>query len=142
MRPQKNAWVARVTYGTQIATLFDKHNPEYCQRSANIDRGEDGKIYGTLVEEEEEFSTPLWITTSNPHFTDVRSPIMCYQGSILKPKWMDADPHISKVPRCPLVNPEGSTYYRIDFDAVIFFGRTEMQAYLRWKEQLNLIILS
>ena len=44
---------------------------------------------------------------------------------------------LSHIPLSPLTNPSGETYYRVDFDLILFFGLTEMTALLAWKEKVR-----
>jgi hypothetical protein len=45
---------------------------------------------------------------------------------------------LSRLPKVPLKNKNGSTYYRVDFDVVLNFGLTELQAQLRWREEVSI----
>ena len=47
---------------------------------------------------------------------------------------------ISQVPMTTHTNAAGNLYYRVDFEIVILFGLTEIQAQLAWKDKVNHIL--
>jgi len=48
---------------------------------------------------------------------------------------LEAD--ISRVARQPRLKANGEKYYSISFDVVMKFGLTELQAHLRWMEEVK-----
>jgi len=71
--------------------------------------------------------------------------LLCYQGSLSDPKWVDQDPSsvstlctihadLSKAAKdLVLKKASGEVYYQLDYDVIVLFGLTEVQAYLGWK---------
>jgi hypothetical protein len=49
---------------------------------------------------------------------------------------------LSQVPKVPKTNITGGTYYHTKFDLILLFGLTELQAQLRWKEEVSLFLPS
>jgi hypothetical protein len=90
---------------------------------------------------------------------------MCYRGSQQKPEWIDTDPGIqlfqlpfppsnkkntdafttvcnleadlSLIPKTVQSRPDGGTFYTMYYDLVLVFGLTELQAQMRWFENVG-----
>jgi len=75
--------------------------------------------------------------------------VWCYRGTIEPPKWKDVDTNnytklctieadLSRVPLSPRPKTTGTgNFYRVDYDIVLLFGTTELQALIAWKEKGN-----
>ena len=94
--------------------------------------------------------------------------LMCYRGDEKNPKWTDVEPgmlgtlgsfqtlpnmfcpdrfttictltaDVSGVRKQMIPNATGGKYHAITFDVVMNFGLTELQAQLRWREEVNFL---
>ncbi|KAF9526170.1 hypothetical protein CPB83DRAFT_837537 [Crepidotus variabilis] len=151
------ARVAKVTYGVFSSSRFEEKDPEHLKRIHQKFKSHDGTIMinggfsvilpkGRRVKEEEEFSHSFYTQSIHPNALSTIAPsIVCFRGEIDEPSWVDADPEkfsqiftlfadLSRVPRQAQINPKGKTYYQVNYETVILFGLTEIQAYVRWKE--------
>ncbi|KAF8962417.1 hypothetical protein BDZ97DRAFT_2022504 [Flammula alnicola] len=105
--------------------------------------------------------------TNKVNFKSTTVSIWCYRGDNLNPSWKDEDvgslnvlPNsvrcnfhfpltenytklatvivdFTHLPLEPLVNKTGEAYYRVDYEVVLLFGLTEMQAQLAWQEKVR-----
>jgi len=150
------ARVAKVTYGSPANVAFDGSNPEHIKRAGLKYKQADGMTYipvgfltvlpkNTQVSESREFATRLHTVFSNSKKSRIENDVTCYRGALTDPKWRDVESEnyttlctlvgdISRVPKVPVKNASGNTYYSVDYDVILNFGLTELQAQLRWWE--------
>jgi hypothetical protein len=150
------ARVAKVTYGSPANIRYKPSDPEHIKRSTVKYMQADGMTYlpigfmtvlpkDTQVSESKEFTTRLHTVFTDSKKSRIENDVTCYRGTLKDPKWMDVErdqfttlctlvADISRVPKVPVKNINGSTYYSVDYDVILNFGLTELQAQLRWWE--------
>ncbi|KAN0094954.1 hypothetical protein V8E55_003241 [Tylopilus felleus] len=154
--------VARATYGVICAVPAEGNNEEHTRRKGEWEIDPTGDCYvpnffeaklhrGLQVREEMEFRESFSLTESNPaSFGEQVVRLMCYRGVLSKPEWTDQDPS-SFYPFCSIrvdlsqpaknlvsrKNASGQVYYQLDYDVIVFFGLTELQAQLSWKTKVS-----
>jgi hypothetical protein len=149
--------VARATYGVICAVPAEGNNEEHTRRRGEWEMDPTGDCYvpnffeaklrrGIQVREKMEFRESFSLTESNPaDFGEQVVRLMCYRGVLSKPEWTDQDPS-SFYPFCSIYvdlgqpakdlvqkrSSSGQVYYQLDYDVIVFFGLTELQAQLGW----------
>ncbi|KAN0081557.1 hypothetical protein V8E55_009181 [Tylopilus felleus] len=86
--------------------------------------------------------------SSRSQLANVKVSILAYRGNDLNPEWMDEKPaHFT--PMCnvvanpselahslqPKMAPDGSVYYRMQYNVILLFGLTELKAQISWKHK-------
>ncbi|KAF8962457.1 hypothetical protein BDZ97DRAFT_1733008 [Flammula alnicola] len=150
--------VSKVTYGVVCVAYYQEHNAEHTKRLATAISLPSGLsaipgAFAVLVPKNTQISeTKEFRRRLNQIFTDKDNPksttvsIWCYRGDNLNPRWKDEDAEnytnlatvvvdFTHLPLEPLVNKTGKAYYRVDYEVVLLFGLTEMQAQLAWQER-------
>ncbi|KAI9569153.1 hypothetical protein HD554DRAFT_2204656 [Boletus coccyginus] len=150
--------VARATYGVVCAMLVRPNDEEHSRRKHQWERDLTGDSYvpgyfetkllrGNPVREDMEFRDSFSLTEKQPtDFGTQALSLMCYRGTLSKPKWVDEDEssfstlctirvNLSEAAKdlAPKREPSGQLYYRLDYDVIVFFGPTELRAELGWK---------
>ncbi|KAF9523664.1 hypothetical protein CPB83DRAFT_862443 [Crepidotus variabilis] len=149
--------VSKVTYGCHIHVAYKSNDPEHVKRPQNkfTDADDTLRIKGyfqtvlkkdTQVTEEQEFRHSLTRTSTSATDTALNKAevsFMCYRGEVKDPKWLDVDAdnyttlftlstNSESVPRKTQRTSSGKTFYSVEYEVVILFGLTELQAQLRW----------
>ncbi|KAF8552294.1 hypothetical protein OG21DRAFT_1511667 [Imleria badia] len=151
--------VARATYGVVCALPVKANNEEHVRRKQKWERDPTGDCYvpgyfesklskGAQVGEEMEFRESFSLTETKPTDFGLQTVrLVCYRGSLSDPKWVDQDQSAFS-PFCTiradlseatndliLKKTAGRAYYQLDYDVIVLFGLTELQAYLGWKSK-------
>ncbi|KAH9940124.1 uncharacterized protein BXZ73DRAFT_43112 [Epithele typhae] len=121
-----SARVAKITYGIAVDYDYNPRDAEHLARTS--------KTHGTRVRETEEIAhsylqSARYSTTLN----NISCDILCFRGTNKDPRWMDAD--TSRIERVPELGLNG-VYYSQSFDVVLLCGLTELQAQIRWYENI------
>ncbi|SJL14079.1 uncharacterized protein ARMOST_17534 [Armillaria ostoyae] len=152
--------VAKYGYGLAVRRQFDPTNVEHQQRrSKTFISNSDGELklpggYDTIlakgvqVSEDKEFRRSYHIKAK--HLSDlntVKQDILCYYGSKSDPTWTDTEPDMysthftvtadtRKATKAlvPQQGRNGKTFFSLNFEIIIFFGRTEIKAQVCWIE--------
>ncbi|KAN0081574.1 hypothetical protein V8E55_009198 [Tylopilus felleus] len=89
--------------------------------------------------------------SSRSQLANVKVSILAYRGNDLNPEWMDEKPaHFT--PMCnvvanpselahslqPKMAPDGSVYYRMQYNVILLFGLTELKAQISWKHKSDM----
>ncbi|KAJ8585554.1 hypothetical protein M405DRAFT_865328 [Rhizopogon salebrosus TDB-379] len=153
--------IARATYGTKVHTRYDPRDLEHQARKHTrfIDPVGDLRIpnkfssilmKGTQVSQLHEFRKSFhFYTKSRPACGSCRVDIMCYEGDLQEPKWIDVErssfstrctiyPDLSELSQTLHPKKSGldqSRYYEIDFEVIILFGQPELRAQVSWKHK-------
>jgi len=154
--------VARATYGVVCALPAKENDEEHVRRKPRWEKDPTGDCYvpgyfesklrkGTQVREEMEFRDSFSLTENKP--TDFGVQIVrlqCYRGSLSDPKWVDQDPssfstlctiraNLSVATKDLVLKKKasGQVYYQLDYDVIVLFGLTELQAYLAWTPKVG-----
>ncbi|KAG2122351.1 hypothetical protein DEU56DRAFT_974525 [Suillus clintonianus] len=155
--------VARATYGVECITPYDSQDLEHRirQHKSFIDATgelclpeyfESILLKGTQVSELREFRKSfLKIRQSPGACKSHSSAIICYNGALQDPQWLDFD-RSSYTPLCTIyadlrelsrtLHPKKSTldqsvYYQVEYDVIILFGHTELKAQISWKDKVR-----
>jgi len=151
--------VSKVTYGSFGNILYDPRDSGHRSRSHEAYTCVSGNerihdFFGiilpknTQVSEMKEFRQSYHHDSSSADFRDFSIPIWCYRGNVATPKWRDVDTnnytklctieadlsraHILTLPK---KGKEEGSFYSVNFDIILSFGMTELQAQLAWKEK-------
>ncbi|KAJ3998694.1 hypothetical protein F5050DRAFT_1868460 [Lentinula boryana] len=147
--------MARCSYGVNACCHYERSNLEH-QRRGFVTFVDDTPLVensfslilkkGIQITQAQEFRESFQRTT-NYRLQNIFVNVLAYQGIDNNPSWIDVDPEmysaactvtadVSKITRAlsPLKNSAGSIYYRLEFDIVLLFGLTELQAQIAWKE--------
>ncbi|EDR07872.1 uncharacterized protein LACBIDRAFT_294479 [Laccaria bicolor S238N-H82] len=138
--------ICKVAYGLGVAPCYDSTNPEHLKRSSSMFQTLSG-VYRipkgfsnilpakTAVSEKTEFRCGC-THASETKLTEFHSYILCYRGELPDPEWLDVDADVSRMkqPPLPRVDGTGGKYYRVDYDVILLFGLTELQAQVAWEE--------
>ncbi|KAF8549070.1 hypothetical protein OG21DRAFT_1515573 [Imleria badia] len=149
----------RATYGIIHAVRVQANNEEHVRREKKWERDPTGNRYvpgyfesklrkGAHVREEMEFRESFSLTERNTGDFGLQTVrLVCYRGSLSDPKWVDQDQSAFS-PFCTirvdlseaandlvLKKTAGRAYYQLDYDVIMLFGLTELQAYLGWKSK-------
>ncbi|KAI9572586.1 hypothetical protein HD554DRAFT_2202484 [Boletus coccyginus] len=157
--------VTRVSYGVVCSVPVQANDEEHIRRKHLWESDPRGNLYvrgcfkptfhrGARLPEEMEFQHSFSLTESDP--TDFGMQVVslvCYRGSLPDPEWVDQDPcdiSASFSTLCIICvdlsgavkdlhkkNAFGQVYYQLDYDVIVFFGLTEIQAYLSWKTRVS-----
>ena len=125
------------------------------------------KVQNSQVSESKEYVRRLTAFFSDTEPGDLlETTLMCYRGNDKNPEWTDVEPgmfeilgnfqtlpdmfcsdrfttictltaDVSRVRKQIIPNAIGGKYHSVTFDVVIKFGLTELQAQLRWREEVN-----
>jgi len=99
-----------------------------------------------VVSETQEFRKSYSQTSEvRRNLREAGASLKAYRGAKADPQWMDEEPgafsHLCTVwadtsAVSPTVHRErGRRYYTIEYDVVLLFGLTELQAHIRWVEK-------
>ncbi|KDQ59114.1 hypothetical protein JAAARDRAFT_192659 [Jaapia argillacea MUCL 33604] len=155
-----SARVARATYGSYITWNFDPKDLEHVRRFHSkytdvdgVDRLPGGFCSivkkGTSIAEQREFRSSFSRVAKNVRDLRINScQVTVYRGTNHDTQWSDVEP--DKFESLGIVSadlsgllpslsrqtsPTGSTYFKAEFDIILFFGRTELQAFIAWIEK-------
>ncbi|PBK62372.1 hypothetical protein ARMSODRAFT_604136 [Armillaria solidipes] len=155
-----NARMSRYNFGGKEFTSYEKSMSEHRRRSDKAYVAANGELSlgdqfdailpkGILVSETTEFRRTYHLYSETlEDLTSISDDIICYRGLKTDPRWMDADEAMYEV-LCtvtantqqatktlkPQHRPDGRTFYKLDYDVVLLFGLTELQAYVSWKHK-------
>ncbi|KAF8545913.1 hypothetical protein OG21DRAFT_1502123 [Imleria badia] len=148
--------VARATYGVVCALPVEANNEEHIRRKQKWERDPTGDCYvpgcfeslvrkGEHVREEMEISVSFSLTERNSaDFGMQIVRLVCYRGNLSDPKWVDQDQTSfsalctvradlnEAVKDAAMKKAAGQVYYQLDYNVVVLFGLTELQAFLGW----------
>jgi len=148
---------ARFTYGVEVSVDYDDDDREHRVRKhrAYLDPSRTRILAhgfnailkkGTLVSETQEFRRSYSQTSSvRWDLREADASLKAYRGATADPRWTDEEKHAfshlctvradtSAV--SPAMHRErGRRYYTIEYDVVLLFGLTELQAHIRWVEK-------
>ncbi|KZV77361.1 hypothetical protein PENSPDRAFT_597305 [Peniophora sp. CONT] len=149
-----SARIAKLTYGSRCAHVYDRKQADHAQRANKIFVSPDGLemlndgfqavlLKGTQVTEETEFERPFHIV-SRFGVDRIDCEVTCYRGD-RSPKWTDEEPELfstlctitadaSRIPKSTQRGARGD-YCRQDYTVVLSFGLTELKAHLCWMEK-------
>ncbi|VDB95850.1 unnamed protein product [Peniophora sp. CBMAI 1063] len=149
-----SARVAKMTYGSRCAHVYDKKLPDHAQRAHKVFISPDGiemlndgfqsvLAKGIQVTEDTEFERPFHIV-SRFGVDRIDCEVACYRGD-RSPKWTDEEPELfstlctisadaSRIPKSFRGGARGD-YCRQDYVVVLSFGLTELKAHLTWMEK-------
>ncbi|KAK0448954.1 uncharacterized protein EV420DRAFT_1566356 [Desarmillaria tabescens] len=151
--------VARFHYGVKVHTEYDPANVEHQRRRNKTYPGISGELklddqYDTIlakdvqVSEDKEFRRSYYRDSKLlSDLETAKADILCYNGSKSDPRWMDTEPDVYPA-LCYVTadtreaakalalrrREDGKSYYRLTYDVIILFGRTEMKAQICWME--------
>ncbi|KAG6375698.1 hypothetical protein JVT61DRAFT_3273 [Boletus reticuloceps] len=150
--------VARATYGVVYALPVEENNKEHIRRKNQWQRDPPGNFYipgrfnvtlrkGDPVREKTGSRYPFSLTESVPaDFGTQIIRLVCYRGNLSNPEWIDQDKSsfstyctirvdLSVAVKDTVLrkNASGKVCYQLDYDVIVLFGLTEIQAYLCWK---------
>jgi len=150
--------VSKVTYGSFLDSLYDPSDLDHKSRSHKVYTGVCGREYirgmnfetilpkNTQVSETKEFRKTFCRMLGSANFRSLGQSVWCYRGNVVTPKWKDVDTNnytklceieadLSQacILTLPKVKGEGS-FYSVDYDIILLFGMTELQAQLAWTE--------
>ncbi|PBK82153.1 hypothetical protein ARMGADRAFT_1019748 [Armillaria gallica] len=151
--------VSKFDYGVEISRVFVPGDPEYEKRkdkayiiaSGAFVVGDQFSIVipkNTHVYDDTEFRQVY--NKSNEHLSKlstISTDILYYRGSKENPCWMDNEPNLYPV-LCRVTadtreaakglklqrRPDGKGFFRLDYDVILLFGKTELKAQISWKE--------
>ncbi|KAF8989887.1 hypothetical protein BDQ17DRAFT_1372600 [Cyathus striatus] len=154
--------VSKFFYGASCIVPYSSQDPECSKRKQHsfIDNV-DGKLYiggvfstilskNTAVSETKEYRNSFCRTTvARASLTKLSTNVMSYRGRRIHTRWIDMDRDGYSV--CCLIEADipdsiietrrnevtESPYYRVVFDIVLLFGRTELKAQLSWIENVS-----
>jgi len=150
--------VSKFTYGSFCHIPYDPSAPDHISRSHNVFISVSGAERitdffdiilpkNTQVSEAKEFRKSFYThSDSGADFRAVSFSLWCYRGNVATPKWKDVDTKnyttlctieadLSRVPLIPRPKASGQgNFYRVDYDIVLLFGMTELNAQIAWKE--------
>ncbi|KAL1700716.1 hypothetical protein EV121DRAFT_213593 [Schizophyllum commune] len=146
------ARVAKFTYGTDGARVYQKKDKEHRKRHQQTQITADGGIQVTETQEFKLSMIELYEAWGPYQRYTIDAPIQVYRGSIRHPLWTDIDSHnfsvlctvkadvtsaVSRLaPRC---RADGRTYYQLEYEVVLLFGLTELKAQLRWFANVRVV---
>ncbi|KAM6497405.1 hypothetical protein JOM56_007878 [Amanita muscaria] len=160
------ARVSKYSYGLVITALFNPKDPERVCRGNTMFMDADGQYYvrgyfdailtkDTAVSEKTQFRESYVELLTPAEFsrrTESTATLQCYKGEAeCPPKWIDLEPDsfrdacvikadMTNVKKNMRLHYHPSTekgYYRFVHDVVMFFGLTELKAYVTWKENVR-----
>ncbi|KAK0434116.1 hypothetical protein EV421DRAFT_1909621 [Armillaria borealis] len=151
--------VSKFSYGVQVVRTFIPGDAEYrkCKNKAYIDAigdlmvGDQFSIMlpkNTHVFDDTEFRRTY--NRCDEHLSQLSKisvNILYYRGSKKKPRWMDVEPDMYSV-LCSITvdtheaakglklqrRPDGKGFFKLDYDIILLFGKTELKAQICWKE--------
>lgn len=150
--------VSRLTYGTFCATPYDASDSSHRSRVDLARKNINGERIltnyfsvilpkDTRVTETTEFKSPfIQRSTDKNELKSISAEVFGYTGQLEKVSWLDDDPDMFPVV-CTVEadtsavkleelrsGATGSTYYRLEFEIILLFGLTELQAQIAWEE--------
>ncbi|KAG9307937.1 hypothetical protein JVU11DRAFT_12878 [Chiua virens] len=149
--------VARATYGVVCALPVEEDDEEHARRKALWEVDPSGDRYvpgffeaklrkGEQVHEEMEIRESFSLIESNPKDFGIQVVrLVCHRGNGSAPKWVDQDRpafsvfctiHVDlSVAAKDLVERRAfsQVYYQLDYCVIVYFGDTEITAFLGWK---------
>ncbi|CAA7263111.1 unnamed protein product [Cyclocybe aegerita] len=151
--------VSKATLGTLSSVEYNRKDPDHISRAKSIflDHSGDKRLpdrfniilrKNTQVSEATEFRQRFGRVYSNrSDLRTVSTVIWCYRGTTSNPVWKSDDPghysefctvttDLSHIQIKPKKNDKGDLYYRLEYDLVLLFGFTEIQAQIAWKENV------
>ncbi|KAJ3784741.1 hypothetical protein GGU10DRAFT_270811 [Lentinula aff. detonsa] len=153
--------MARCSYGIHARPLYNFSNPEHQRRGFFISLDDSSRVKnsfslilkkGIQITQAQEFRKSFQRITRH-RLQNISEDVLAYQGIDNNPSWIDVDSEmyftactvtadVSKITMAlsPLENPAGFMYHRLDFDIVLLFELTELQAQIAWKENVCLSI--
>ncbi|KAH9940109.1 uncharacterized protein BXZ73DRAFT_43141 [Epithele typhae] len=158
------ARVMKATVGTRVSVSFVPEDAEHAARIANTWRHPSGCIMvrkgfspprytqgQSMREAEEVFQSYQQSSFDASTLDSITCKVLCYQGMKAKPRWTDTEPKLfvhlcsvhadtSKVTQRPMQGPKG-TYYEQEYDVILLCGLTELQAQIRWMENVSIYSL-
>ncbi|KAK0434093.1 hypothetical protein EV421DRAFT_1841511 [Armillaria borealis] len=155
-----NARMSRYNFGGKEFTSYEESMSEHRRRSDKAYVAANGELSlgdqfdailpkGILVSETTEFRRTYHLYSETlEDLTSISDDIIGYRGLKTDPRWMDTDEAMYNV-LCtvtantqqatktlkPQYRPDGRTFYKLDYDVVLLFGLTELQAYVSWKHK-------
>ncbi|SJL14053.1 uncharacterized protein ARMOST_17506 [Armillaria ostoyae] len=156
-----NARMSRYNLGGKEFTSYEKSMSEHRRRSDKAYVAANGELSlgdqfdailpkGILVSETTEFRRTYHLYSETlEDLTSISDDIICYRGLKTDPRWMDTDEAMYNVLCTVTANTQqatktlkpqyrpgdGRTFYKLDYDVVLLFGLTELQAYVSWKHK-------
>ncbi|PBK90614.1 hypothetical protein ARMGADRAFT_1166925 [Armillaria gallica] len=154
------ARMSRYFYGASMFTSYDSSDFEHRRRSGktyvaiNGEKSLDAQFdiilpKGISVSENTEFRNICHFYSHNlKDLATISDDIICYRGSQKDPRWMDTEEAKYKV-LCRVTadareaakslelqrRPDGKSFFKFDYELVLVFGLTELQAYVSWKHK-------
>ncbi|KAF8815839.1 hypothetical protein BYT27DRAFT_7078804, partial [Phlegmacium glaucopus] len=153
--------VSKFAYGTSVYRRYDADNPEHKRRQNTTFMKPDGYLgidgifsvilpQNTKVSETQEFSNPyFYLASKKIDLKTIGISIMSYRGdSVDSNKWMDEEKSMystscrvqaDTTEICKSLQPQvgAATFYKLDFEAVLVLGLTELKAYISWEENVS-----
>ncbi|KAL1674598.1 hypothetical protein EV122DRAFT_293372 [Schizophyllum commune] len=150
--------VSRYTYGVDCCTPYNPDLSEHRRRKDSSYICElSGERYlpnafacvlpvNTQVTQEQEFRYTLYRDSREPPTLIRGATLRIYRGTGGIPDWVDVDEDLCYIEGDEHTKPratqeegrDGRTYWTLEFDVVLLFGLTELQAQLAWPDE-NLI---
>ncbi|KAK0471597.1 hypothetical protein IW261DRAFT_1511467 [Armillaria novae-zelandiae] len=151
--------VSKFDYGVETSRLFVPGDPEHEKRKdkAQIDASGDlriGYMFNTIltknthVYDETEFRRTYYRSRTHlSMLSKISTDILYYRGSTKEPQWIDVEPDMYSVV-CGVTadtreaakglklrrRPDGKGYFKLEYDMILLFGKTELKAQICWKE--------
>ncbi|KJA20622.1 hypothetical protein HYPSUDRAFT_88584 [Hypholoma sublateritium FD-334 SS-4] len=149
--------MSKAFYGLSICDYYDPRNSEHRLRARSTFVQADGRTYvpnvfSVILPKSIQVSEAKIFRQGYIHqsflkskLEKLRMEITCYKGLDCDPRWLDIDEgsydnlcyieaelpsHIIETRR----NPQGKTFYCVDFEVVLFFGLTEIKAQIAWNK--------
>ncbi|KAK0471607.1 hypothetical protein IW261DRAFT_1405758 [Armillaria novae-zelandiae] len=162
-----DARMSRCNLGSKEFTSYEGSMSEHRRRSDKAYVAANGELSlgdqfdvilpkNILVSETTEFRHTYHVYSETlEDLTSISDDIICYRGSKTDPRWMDTDEAMYKV-LCtitantqqaaktikPQIGPGKRTFYQLDYDVVLLFGLTELQAYVSWNHRVCIFIIT
>jgi len=149
--------VARATYGIPHYVFVDENNLEHLHRKGKWEKHSSGRCRipgafdpilrkGDPIDDQKEIRHPFSTSRlDQTGFADHQVRIMCYQGAMANPRWMDedessfcelctirADLRKAAQNSVALKTESGETYYQVHYNVVTLFRNTELSAQIAW----------
>ncbi|PBK65406.1 hypothetical protein ARMSODRAFT_940350 [Armillaria solidipes] len=151
--------ISKFNYGVRMNRKFDPGNAEHEKRKhkAYIDASGDLRVgdqfsiilpKNTHVFDDTEFRRDYTRDDERlSQLSAISTNILYYTGSNKKPWWMDVEPDMYSVLCCVTADtheaakglklrrrPDGKSYFRLNYEIILLFGKTELKAQIYWKE--------
>ncbi|KAK0448949.1 uncharacterized protein EV420DRAFT_1566344, partial [Desarmillaria tabescens] len=153
------ARVSKFSYGVRVNRKFVPGDAEYERRRNNAYIDADGELRiggqfsimlskNTHVYDDTEFRHVYHRT--NEHLSELSAisvDVLYYRGSNENPQWIDVEPDMYSI-LCSITadtreaakrlklqrRPDGKSFFKLTYDVVLLFGKTELKAQICWKE--------